>query len=201
MSQAKAQHLLADEQYGSHKGCSAIVQCLNKCLWYDLICSTRTAAALCSNDAKSCYNHIVLLIAALCMCRLGASNSVAFSMVHTLQGMIHHISTIFGDSRCSSHKMQDTCCSMSSNQIMIKVGIHTCCCHYLCSKWSWNIIWNELLDFAINTVLPIILNILNMATIRLLCSDMDYTTGVLNEIAINALHFADMSFLKGNTKS
>ncbi len=30
MSQAEALHLLADEQYGSHKGHSAIVQCLNK---------------------------------------------------------------------------------------------------------------------------------------------------------------------------
>jgi len=96
MSQAEALHLLADEQYGSHKGHSAIVQCLNKCLWYDLILSTRTAVALCSNDAKS-YDHIVLLIMALCMCHLGATKPSIFSLIDTLQGMNHHIQTIFGD--------------------------------------------------------------------------------------------------------
>jgi len=91
MTHVESQQLLADEQYGSQKQRSAIVQCLNKCLWYDLICCTQTSAALCSNDAKSCYDRIVLLIAALCMCWLGASKSVVFNMIGTLHGMNHHI--------------------------------------------------------------------------------------------------------------
>jgi len=71
MVQAEVLHLLADEQYGRCKYRPAISQCLNKRLWYDLIISTRVPAALCSNNAKSCYNQIVLLVAALCLCCLG----------------------------------------------------------------------------------------------------------------------------------
>jgi len=69
-----AMNLLAREQYGSFRYKDATTtQCLNKKLWYDYIQWERKPAALCSNNAKSCYDRIVLLIAALCMCRLGAS--------------------------------------------------------------------------------------------------------------------------------
>jgi len=74
MTQAKSKQLLADKQYGSQKQQLAIVQCLNKCLCYDLICGTQISAALCSNDTQSCYNQIILLIAALCMCQFGAGS-------------------------------------------------------------------------------------------------------------------------------
>jgi len=75
MKKAELQNLLADKQYGSHWYKDAITQCLNKWLWYIYIHCTRQPAALCSNDAKSCYNQIVLLIAALYMCHLGALKS------------------------------------------------------------------------------------------------------------------------------
>jgi len=58
MAQAERQQLMANEQYGSHKG-HLVIQCLNKRLWYDYIRGTWIPAALCSNDAKSCYNCIV----------------------------------------------------------------------------------------------------------------------------------------------
>jgi len=80
------------------------MQCLNKWLWYDLIRSTGIYTTLCSNDARSCYDHIVHLIAALCMCCLGASKSMVFSMIDTLHGMNHHIQTIFGDSKCFANQ-------------------------------------------------------------------------------------------------
>jgi len=67
MYQAEQNKLLAEEQYGSRKFKSAIHQCLNKCLLYDLICFKRQLTALCSNDAKSCYDRITLLAAALCL--------------------------------------------------------------------------------------------------------------------------------------
>jgi len=45
-------------------------------------------------------NHIVLVIAALCLCRLGAPKNVVMSMIHTLANLRHHICTTYGDSNC-----------------------------------------------------------------------------------------------------
>ncbi len=98
-------NLLAPEQYGSRKKKSAIAQCLNKLLFYDIICFRWQPAALCSNNAKSCYGRIVLLVVALCLCRLGASHLSVFSMISTLHQMEHSICTMFGDSKkAGSHK-------------------------------------------------------------------------------------------------
>jgi len=49
---AEKHKMIAPEQYGSRKLKSAGTQCLNKCLFYDLHCYSRTPAALCSNDAN-----------------------------------------------------------------------------------------------------------------------------------------------------
>jgi len=98
MLNTKQYNLLAPEQYGSRKQKSAVAQCLNKLLFYDYIHFRKQPAALCSNDAKSCYDRIVLLIAALCLCRLGASTTSVTSMISTLYQMEHHIRTSFGDS-------------------------------------------------------------------------------------------------------
>jgi len=68
MYQAEQQHLLADEQYGSCKFKLAIHQCLNKQFFNDLVCFKHCLAVLCSNDAKSCYDCISLLVATLCLC-------------------------------------------------------------------------------------------------------------------------------------
>jgi len=56
MRLAEAKQLLALEQYGSRKFKATITQCLNKQLFYDLHRFSRRPAALCSNDAKSCYD-------------------------------------------------------------------------------------------------------------------------------------------------
>jgi len=55
-------------------------------------------AALCSNNTKSCYNRIILLIAALVMCQLGGQDNWLKSMINTLAKMTHHIRTVYGDS-------------------------------------------------------------------------------------------------------
>jgi len=98
MKEAELWDLLAAEQYGSRHNKDAITQCLNKWLWYDYIQCTWQPAALCSNDAKSCYDQIVLLIAALCMCHLGAEKTLVLSMLETIRGMCHHTCTVHGDS-------------------------------------------------------------------------------------------------------
>jgi len=92
---------MAPEQYGSQKEKSMAIQCLNKCLLYDYVRYTHIPLAVCSNDAKSCYNRIVLIIAALSLCRLGADKVAIQSMLSTLHGMQHHVRSMYGDSKTS----------------------------------------------------------------------------------------------------
>jgi len=89
MKNAETLNLLAEEQYGSRKHKAAVLQCLNKGLFYDLLRQGKRPAALCSNDAKSCYDRITLLAAALSLCRLGATIPSVQSMLTTIHGMNH----------------------------------------------------------------------------------------------------------------
>jgi len=89
---------MAEEQYGSRKFKSAIHQCLNKCLLYDVICFKCQPAALCSNDTKSCYDRITLLAAALSLCHFVCPQPAVDSMITTLHEMQHHIWMTFSDS-------------------------------------------------------------------------------------------------------
>jgi len=91
MYQVEQENLMAAEQFGSCKFKSVIFQCLNKQLFYDLTQFHRIAAELCSNDAKSCYNHITLLAAVLCLCRLSCPQPAVHSMITTIHEMHHHI--------------------------------------------------------------------------------------------------------------
>jgi len=102
MFRAVDAHLLAEEQFGSRKYKSAIHQCLNKQLFYDLVRFQRQPAALYSNDAKSFYDHITLLAAALCLCQLGGTPPMIQSMITTIHEMEHHIHTTFGDAKISA---------------------------------------------------------------------------------------------------
>jgi len=97
MFNAEQSQLMGIEQYCSCKNISMIVQCLNKLLFYNIICFCHQLAVLCSNDAKSCYDCIVLLIAVLCLYWLGASTPNVFSMISTLHHMEHFIQTTFDD--------------------------------------------------------------------------------------------------------
>jgi len=105
MFQAKRESLLADKQFGSCKFKLGIHQCLNYHLFYDLVRFRRQLVALCSNDAKSCYNHITLLAVMLCLCCLGGSLPMVQSMITTLYKMEHHIHTTFGDSTISASRV------------------------------------------------------------------------------------------------
>jgi len=62
--------------------------------------------ALCSNDAKSCYDHIVLIVAALCLYRLGANKAAVQSMLGTLHRMQHHVRSTYGDSKTSQGQQE-----------------------------------------------------------------------------------------------
>jgi len=92
---------MAREQYSSRKEKAADIQCLNKRLLYDYARFTHEPLALCSNDAKSCYDCIVLIIVALCLCRLGAPKPYVQSMVNTIHRMQHHVRSTYGNSTIS----------------------------------------------------------------------------------------------------
>ena len=100
---AQAEHLnqFAPEQYGSRKGMSAIEHGLNKRLTFDLIRQLRLPAAMCSNDAKSCYDRIVHSVATLSMRRMGVPEAPIVSMFNTIQNMKHQVRTSYGDSVAS----------------------------------------------------------------------------------------------------
>jgi len=99
MWNAKMLDPLANKQYSNRKHKAAVLQCLNKGLFYDLLCQWKQPAALCSNNAKSCYDHITLLTAALSLCQLGTPIPAVQSMLQTIHGMNHHICTAFRDSK------------------------------------------------------------------------------------------------------
>jgi len=89
---------LAVEQYGSRAGLVAIFQSLNMQLFLDVVCQTKLPAAICSNDAKSCYDHIVHGFAALAILQLGVPLTAIQVMFGTIQQLKHFIRTVYGDS-------------------------------------------------------------------------------------------------------
>jgi hypothetical protein len=87
---------LAREQYGSRKFHRSGIAATNKVLTMDLLRMRRQAGALCSNDAKSCYDRIVHNVAALALLRQGAPRSAVHCMFLTLQKARHKIRTAYG---------------------------------------------------------------------------------------------------------
>jgi len=98
MFNAELKQQMAPEQYGSHKEKLAGIQCLNKQLLYNYARYTHDPLVVCSNNAKSCYDRIVLIVAALCLCQLGAPKPGVQSMVSTIHGMQHHVWSSYGNS-------------------------------------------------------------------------------------------------------
>ena len=96
---AESCKILAPEQFGSRKNHQSILAALNKRLTMDVLRQRRQAGALCSNDAKSCYDRIVHNVAALSMRRMGIPAEPVASMFLTLQQSQHVISTAFGVSK------------------------------------------------------------------------------------------------------
>jgi hypothetical protein len=90
---------LADEQYGSRKNKSAIEHALNKRLILDHIRQFRKQAIYCANDARSCYDRILFIVAYLTLRIFGVPKEAARCSVDTICRMKHYIRTIFGDSQ------------------------------------------------------------------------------------------------------
>jgi hypothetical protein len=108
MRSAEDCNILAREQFGSRKKHQSITAALNKRLTMDLLRQKRQAGALCSNDAKSCYDRIVHNIATLAMRWTGMPAKPIRSMFDTLQKAEHRVTTAYGISEQTYGKNRTT---------------------------------------------------------------------------------------------
>jgi hypothetical protein len=99
MKMAESTKSLAPEQYGSRKRHKAIDLAVNKALTFDILRQMKRAGAVCSNDAKLCYDLIGHTQAALSMQRVSVPKSIINCLFTTLQDAIHKVRTGFGDSK------------------------------------------------------------------------------------------------------
>ena len=98
MMNAEKFKLIPNEQAGSRKNHRSILTALNKVLSIDIARARRIPTVIVFNDAKSCYDRIVLWIAAISLRRLGVSKGATSEMLKTLQTASHKICTAYGDS-------------------------------------------------------------------------------------------------------
>ena len=90
--------LLAEEQYGSRKAKSAIEHALNKRLVIDIARQQNRECVYIANDAKSCYDRILMMTAYLTMVQHGIPEKVAMCTVSCILEMEMKIRTKHGDS-------------------------------------------------------------------------------------------------------
>jgi hypothetical protein len=74
---------------------------LNKVLSTDISRQKLLPMAICSNDARQCYDQIVHAVANICLQRVGVHHHTCRVMLGTLQQMKHHVKTAYGTSNTS----------------------------------------------------------------------------------------------------
>jgi hypothetical protein len=89
---------MAQELGGSRKNHRAVEVGLNKCLTMDQLRLLKWPGVLCSNNMKSCYDHIAHAVASLCLQRQGISKPEVVCIFSTLQNLEHTIRTAYGNS-------------------------------------------------------------------------------------------------------
>lgn len=99
MEYGEKHNLLAPEQYGSRIAKSAIDHATNKRFTLDILRQSKTNAIYIANDAKSCYDRIILMVAYLTMRNFGIPSLAAQSTIATIMNMKHHVRTRYGDSK------------------------------------------------------------------------------------------------------
>jgi hypothetical protein len=98
MEYGEQHKMLAPEQFGSRKCKSAIEHALNKRLVTDILRQSGTKAIYIANDAKACYDRIILMVAYITMRNFGIPSLVAQSTISSILRMKHRVRTCFGDS-------------------------------------------------------------------------------------------------------
>ena len=89
---------LAPEQCGGRRDHRSNETSLNSTLICDDSRFKRKAMAICSNDAKGCFDRMVHSVTYICLRRLGIPKFPLLSMFQVIQKLTHHIRTAFGDS-------------------------------------------------------------------------------------------------------
>jgi exonuclease III len=89
---------IAREQAGGRRAHCPEESSLNMVLVNDDSRFKRKAMAICSNDAKGCFDRIVHSVAVICLRRFGLPQAPLTSMFQVIQQLDHHIRTAFGDS-------------------------------------------------------------------------------------------------------
>jgi hypothetical protein len=98
MRAAKTNGTFAPEQYGSRKRRRAIDLAVNNILTNDILCQLKCPGALCSNDAKSCYDLIGHSQVSMAMQFQVVPKPAVDCLFSTLQHATHQVRTGFGDS-------------------------------------------------------------------------------------------------------
>jgi hypothetical protein len=89
MHNAENHSTLAIKQYGSRKRHRAIDLALNMVLTNDILRQAKQTRAICSNDAKACYDLIGHAQASLCMQKYGVPPAAIKCLFTTLQDTTH----------------------------------------------------------------------------------------------------------------
>ncbi len=89
-------HLLHDSQFGSRPGCHALGAVFLKLLSYEVCRLTRTPFASFDNDAKSCYDRIIISMAMYLCQQMGMPLAPCLMVALCLQNARYHIKTKFG---------------------------------------------------------------------------------------------------------
>ena len=97
MNNAYKYKLIPESQY-ARKYTQSIEAVVVKRLFYDGVRIYKTPGVMISNDARGCFDRIVLAIGALAMRRLGVPWTAIKSLLDTLKNMRHYIRTAHGDS-------------------------------------------------------------------------------------------------------
>ena len=94
-------HELGDDQGGSRSDRKAQDILLFKHILYSVVRLTKTDCSSFDNDAKSCYDRIVMLIASLCSQRVGMEPRACELFLRTLDKTKYHVKTQLGISEGS----------------------------------------------------------------------------------------------------
>jgi hypothetical protein len=94
--EAERQGHLNESQWGSHPGRSTEEALIHKVLSYEISRSTRTPLGTLDNDAKACYDRIVMLFALILCQKHGVPLSACKLSAHALLAAKYSIKTGFG---------------------------------------------------------------------------------------------------------
>jgi len=83
---------------------------------------------------------------------------------------------------------------------MVKVGINICCSQDWVSKWGRGVLWDVLLNIAIDRVCPLIVSIFQLRIVRQTSSDMNTCMGKFSNISIQMLDVIHVSTSWGSSE-